>query len=133
MSSTLVSGQVSVSVSMSGLLESGQGRGSPAQRHYPLSSRPRHRPKVAGPPAVKAWLHFTRWAALRGNPLPRWLAGPRDPTLCSMKRALITAILSLPLWLAMQACTRAAAQPSDAPPPPKIGVAEVVSRDIVEW
>jgi len=50
-----------------------------------------------------------------------------------MKRALITAILSLPLWLAIQACSRAAAQPSDTPAPPKIGVAEVVSRDIVEW
>src|SRR5436190_5294198 len=33
----------------------------------------------------------------------------------------------------LPACTRVAAQTADAPPPPKIAVAEVVSRDITEW
>src|SRR5258706_10582230 len=133
MSSTSVSGHVSISVSMSGLLESGRGRGSPAHRHYPLPCRSRHRPKVTGPPALKASLPAPRFEALGGGSTARLPARRGEPTLCSMKRALITAILSLPLWLAIQGCSRAAAQPSDTPAPPKIGVAEVVSRDIVEW
>jgi len=42
-------------------------------------------------------------------------------------------VFALPLsFLLLQACTRAAAQPASAPPP-KISVAEVVSRDVVEW
>jgi membrane fusion protein, multidrug efflux system len=49
-----------------------------------------------------------------------------------MKRTLITAILTM-LWLAIQACSRASAQPSGTQPPPKIAVAEVLSRDITEW
>jgi multidrug efflux system membrane fusion protein len=40
-------------------------------------------------------------------------------------------ILSVVLFL--QACAPAAAQPGSAPPPPKIQVADVVSRDVVEW
>jgi multidrug efflux system membrane fusion protein len=48
-----------------------------------------------------------------------------------MKRNVITAILTLALWVAIQACSRASAQPSATPP--KIAVAEVLSRDIVEW
>ena len=39
-------------------------------------------------------------------------------------------LLVVPL---IQACTRAAAQPAGGAPPPKINVAEVVSRDVVEW
>src|SRR5258706_8400346 len=39
-------------------------------------------------------------------------------------------LLAIPL---IQACTRAAAQPAGGTPPPKINVAEVVSRDVVEW
>jgi multidrug efflux system membrane fusion protein len=43
-------------------------------------------------------------------------------------------VLALPLtFLLLQACTRATAQPAGAPPPPKISVADVVSRDIVDW
>jgi len=42
-------------------------------------------------------------------------------------------VFALPVsFLLLQACTRAAAQPASAPPP-KISVAEVVSRDVVEW
>jgi len=42
-------------------------------------------------------------------------------------------VFALPVsFLLFQACTRAAAQPASAPPP-KISVAEVVSRDVVEW
>jgi len=37
------------------------------------------------------------------------------------------------LFSLLQACTRVVAQPASAPPPPKISVAEVVSRDITEW
>src|SRR5258706_2653039 len=39
-------------------------------------------------------------------------------------------LLVVPL---IQACPRAAAQPAGGAPPPKINVAEVVSRDDVEW
>src|SRR5262249_4087690 len=35
--------------------------------------------------------------------------------------------------LVLQACTRVDAQPNSTPPPPKIAVAEVVSRDVTEW
>jgi multidrug efflux system membrane fusion protein len=43
-------------------------------------------------------------------------------------------VLVLPLFvLLLQACTRAAAEPSNAPPPPKIDVAGVVARDVIEW
>ena len=42
-------------------------------------------------------------------------------------------VFALPVsFLLLQACTRAAAQPASAPPP-KISVAEVVSREVVEW
>ena len=42
--------------------------------------------------------------------------------------------LAAPLFaLVLQACARASAQPNSAPPPPKIGVAQVISRDVVEW
>src|SRR5438128_1654843 len=39
-------------------------------------------------------------------------------------------LLVVPL---IQACTRAVAQPAGGTPPPKINVAEVVSRDVIEW
>jgi multidrug efflux system membrane fusion protein len=42
--------------------------------------------------------------------------------------------LILPLFiLILDACARAGAQPSNVPPPPKIDVAQVVSRDVTEW
>jgi len=41
-----------------------------------------------------------------------------------------TLLFALPL---LQACSRAAAQPAGNQPPPKISVAEVVSRDVTEW
>ncbi|HEV8658109.1 MAG TPA: efflux RND transporter periplasmic adaptor subunit [Thermoanaerobaculia bacterium] len=43
-------------------------------------------------------------------------------------------VLTTPLFaLLLSACARVAAQPADAPPPPKITVAEVLSRDVTEW
>jgi multidrug efflux system membrane fusion protein len=53
-------------------------------------------------------------------------------SLRSRKQALLTALSPLFL-LIFQACSRAAAQPANAPPLPKIDVATVVSRDVVEW
>ena len=50
-----------------------------------------------------------------------------------MTRNALLISLVLPLAGLLQACTRVAAQTSDAPPPPKIAVAEVVSRDVTEW
>jgi membrane fusion protein, multidrug efflux system len=44
--------------------------------------------------------------------------------------AVLAPLLSL---AALTACTRTAAQPAEAPPPPKVTVAEVVSRDVTEW
>jgi multidrug efflux system membrane fusion protein len=35
--------------------------------------------------------------------------------------------------LAQSACSRAGAQPSQAPPPPKVTVAEVAAREVTEW
>jgi membrane fusion protein, multidrug efflux system len=49
----------------------------------------------------------------------------------SRNSALLVFVLPVSFVL-LQACTRASAQPSSAPPP-KISVAEVVSRDVVEW
>ena len=46
--------------------------------------------------------------------------------------ALIVLVFAL-LFPLLQSCTRAAAQPASAPPPPKISVAEVISRDVTEW
>jgi len=44
---------------------------------------------------------------------------------------LLALLLGMPL---LQACSRVDAQPAGgAPPPPKIDVAEVVSRDVTEW
>jgi multidrug efflux system membrane fusion protein len=44
------------------------------------------------------------------------------------------AVLVFPLFfLVLQACTRVSAEPSNTPPPPKIDVAGVVARDVVEW
>jgi multidrug efflux system membrane fusion protein len=42
----------------------------------------------------------------------------------------ILIVASAGLW---SACNRASAQPSGSPPPPKITVAEVLSRDVTEW
>lgn len=47
-----------------------------------------------------------------------------------MKHVLAALILS-PILLS--GCTRADAQSSNAPPPPKVTVAEVVSREVTEW
>ncbi len=46
--------------------------------------------------------------------------------------ALVFALI-LPLFLILNACTRAGAQPANAPPLPKIDVAQVISRNVVEW
>ncbi|HYS54340.1 MAG TPA: efflux RND transporter periplasmic adaptor subunit [Thermoanaerobaculia bacterium] len=49
-------------------------------------------------------------------------------------RKSVLLFLALPVsFLLLQACTRAHAQPAGSPPPPKISVAEVVSRDVTEW
>src|SRR6266581_8417769 len=48
------------------------------------------------------------------------------------RNALLISLV-LPLAGLLQSCTRVAAQTADAAPPPKIAVAEVVSRDITEW
>ena len=56
--------------------------------------------------------------------------------LCGMKRSRRNTIASLIFLTSLAfvtACSRAVAQPADAPPPPKITVAEVVSRDVTEW
>jgi len=46
-------------------------------------------------------------------------------------------LLALPILLVipflLQACTRVSAQPAGEPPPPKIDVAAVVSKDVTEW
>ncbi len=42
----------------------------------------------------------------------------------------ILIVASAALW---SACSRVAAQPANSPPPPKITVAEVISRDVTEW
>ena len=47
-----------------------------------------------------------------------------------MKASLIALLFLAPL---LQSCTRVSAQPPATPPPPKISVAEVVSRDVTEW
>lgn len=58
-------------------------------------------------------------------------AKPRARRSGAMKATLIALLLLSPL---LQACTRVDAQPSGAtPPPPRISVAEVVSRDVTEW
>lgn len=48
------------------------------------------------------------------------------------RNAALIALL-FPLFFVLQSCSRAAAQPSNTPPPPKIDVAGVVARDVVEW
>lgn len=48
------------------------------------------------------------------------------------RNALLIALIFPPFVLLLEACTRASAQPSSAPPP-KIDVAGVVARDVVEW
>lgn len=56
--------------------------------------------------------------------------------LCGMERSRRNTIASLILLTSLAfvtACARAVAQPADTPPPPKITVAEVVSRDVTEW
>ncbi|HWS70458.1 MAG TPA: efflux RND transporter periplasmic adaptor subunit [Thermoanaerobaculia bacterium] len=50
----------------------------------------------------------------------------------SRKQAVLLLFSSFVL-LVLSACSRAAAEPANAPPPPKIDVATVVSRDVVEW
>src|SRR5712692_991798 len=49
-------------------------------------------------------------------------------------RKSVLLFLALPVsFLLLQACARAHAEPAGSPPPPKISVAEVVSRDVTEW
>ncbi len=49
------------------------------------------------------------------------------------RNAIVFAVV-VPLFVVLlNACTRAGAQPANAPPPPKIDVAQVISRDVVEW
>jgi multidrug efflux system membrane fusion protein len=50
-----------------------------------------------------------------------------------VRNSALTVLSFALLFPLLQACTRAAAQPVGAPPPPKISVAEVVSRDVTEW
>jgi len=49
------------------------------------------------------------------------------------RRNTIASLIFLTSLAFVTACTRAVAQPADTPPPPKITVAEVVSRDVTEW
>src|SRR5688572_31827329 len=49
-----------------------------------------------------------------------------------MKSKVVLAILALSAIL-LSACSRADAQSSNAPPPPQVTVAEVVSREVTEW
>lgn len=48
-------------------------------------------------------------------------------------RTLISLFILIAAGALSSACERAAAQPSDAPPPPKVTVADVVSREVTEW
>lgn len=48
-----------------------------------------------------------------------------------MKNALAALVVAVPIFLS--ACSRADAQSPGAPPPPKVTVAEVVSREVTEW
>jgi multidrug efflux system membrane fusion protein len=50
----------------------------------------------------------------------------------SRKQAILIALSPL-FFILLQACSRAVAQPAGAAPLPKIDVATVVSRDVVEW
>ncbi len=52
--------------------------------------------------------------------------------LRSLSKFVLVIALALSAIL-FTACSRADAQTSDAPPPPKVTVAEVVSRDVTEW
>ena len=69
-------------------------------------------------------------------PLPDCCGRFPSPNFSAMETLRFRAFLSIlivasaGLW---SACYRASAQPSGAPPPPKITVAEVVSRDVTEW
>src|SRR5438105_7882617 len=69
-------------------------------------------------------------------PLPDcWtpLPSPNFPAMETLRfRAFLSILIvaSAGLW---SACYRASAQPSDSPPPPKITVADVISRDVTEW
>ena len=49
-----------------------------------------------------------------------------------MKKLIMLAIAGS-FAILLSACTRAGAQPSQAPPSPKVTVAEVVSRDVTDW
>lgn len=42
-------------------------------------------------------------------------------------------LIAIPMLAMLAACARVDAQQAEAPPPPKITVAEVVSRDVTEW
>jgi multidrug efflux system membrane fusion protein len=48
-----------------------------------------------------------------------------------MKKAFAALVIAVPILLS--ACSRADAQSSNAPPPPKVTAAEVVTRDVTEW
>lgn len=50
----------------------------------------------------------------------------------TVPKAAFAAVVALSALL-LSACSRADAQSSTAPPPPKVTVAEVVSRDVTEW
>lgn len=56
--------------------------------------------------------------------------------LCGMqfiRRVSIVSLVLLASLALLAACSKAVAQTSDAPPPPRITVAEVISRDVTEW
>src|SRR5712692_2341147 len=69
-------------------------------------------------------------------PLPDCCGRFPSPNFSPMETLRFRAFLSIlivasaGLW---SACSRVSAQPSGTPPPPKITVAEVLSRDVTEW
>src|SRR5687767_14844761 len=52
--------------------------------------------------------------------------------LQTLAKVVLVAVLAFSAVL-LSACSRADAQSSNAPPPPKVTVAEVVSREVTEW
>ena len=52
--------------------------------------------------------------------------------LLTISKTVVVVVLALTV-MALAACSRADAQSSNAPPPPKVTAAEVVSREVTEW